>query len=74
MPQEDQPTGLRPARDVACGRALLGDLDSAIELLERALPGALEDTKAWLRHDRDLDPLCEDPRFVALLRRIEAQA
>ncbi len=59
--------------NVACGRAQLGNLDSAIELLERALPSALEETKAWLRHDSDLDPLREHPRFVELLRRIEAQ-
>jgi adenylate cyclase len=69
-----EPDDFLTVYNVACGHAQLGDLDSAIELLERALPSALEDTKAWLRHDRDLDPLREHPRFVALLRRIEAQA
>ena len=59
--------------NAACTYAQLGDLDSAIELLERALPSALEETKAWLRQDSDLDPLREHPRFVELLRRIEAQ-
>ena len=59
--------------NVACGYAQLGNLDSAIKLLERALPSALEDTRAWLRHDSHLDPLREHPRFVELLRRIEAQ-
>ena len=68
-----EPDDLFTLYNVACGYAQLGDLDSAIELLERALPSALEETKAWLRHDSDLDPLREHPRFVELLRRIEAQ-
>jgi hypothetical protein len=59
--------------NVACGYAHLGELDSAIELLERSMPSANEERKAWLRHDSDLDPLREHPRFVELLRRIEAQ-
>ena len=64
-----EPDDFLTVYNVACGHALLGDLDSALELLERALPSAREDTKAWLRHDRDLDPLREHPRFVELLRR-----
>jgi adenylate cyclase len=59
--------------NVACGYAHLGELDSAIELLEHSMPSANEERKAWLRHDGDLDPLREHPRFVELLRRIEAQ-
>ena len=68
-----EPDDLFTLYNVACGYTQLGSLDSAVELLERALPSALEETKAWLRHDSDLDPLREHPRFVALLRRIEAQ-
>ena len=59
--------------NVACAQAQLGDVDSAIEVLERAMPSANEEMKAWLRSDSDLDPLREHPRFVELLRRIGAQ-
>ena len=58
--------------NVACAHAQLGDVDKAIGVLERAMPSANEEMKAWLRNDSDLDPLREHPRFVELLRRIEA--
>lgn len=60
--------------NVACGYAHLGDLDSAMELLERSMPRANDERRAWLRHDSDLDPLRQHPRFVALLRRLEDRA
>ena len=59
--------------NVACGYAHLGDLDSAIELLERSMPSANEERKAWLRHDSDLDPLREHPRFMSLLRHLNVE-
>ena len=59
--------------NAACTYAQLGDIDSSIERLERALPSALEETKSWLRLDSDLDPLREHPRFQSLLHRIDAQ-
>ena len=59
--------------NAACTHAQLGDVDLAVELLERALPSAFEETKNWLHLDSDLDPLRKHPRFAALLRRIEAQ-
>jgi adenylate cyclase len=58
--------------NVACGYAQLGDFDGAIELLERGMPSANEERKAWLRHDSDLDPLRKHPRFVALIRMLGA--
>ena len=59
--------------NVACGYAHLGEIDSALELLERSMPRANEERKAWLRHDSDLDPLRQHPRFLALLRRLETE-
>ena len=37
------------------------------------MPRANEERKAWLRHDSDLDPLRQHPRFLALLRRLETE-
>lgn len=53
--------------NVACAYALLGMHDRAIELLQRAMASASSHRVAWMRQDRDLDPLRDDPRFVALL-------
>ena len=55
--------------NVACVMSLLGEPDRAIDLLERVLPRASVDRKAWLRRDNDLAPLRTQPRFVALLQR-----
>lgn len=59
--------------NVACGYAHLGEIDNALELLERSMPRANEERKAWLRHDSDLDLLRQHPRFLALLRRLETE-
>lgn len=56
--------------NVACAYAQLGELDAGVDVLERALPSAFEETKNWLRLDSDLDPLREHPRFQALLARL----
>ena len=59
--------------NIACTYSLLGLHDEAVDLLERAMPGASAHRIAWMRQDDDLAPLREHPRFVELLRRIEAQ-
>lgn len=56
--------------NVACTYSLLGDNDGAIELLERAIEQGYGH-RAWLAHDPDLAPLRDDPRFQALLERLE---
>ena len=59
--------------NAACTHAQLGDFDAGVELLERALPSAFEETRSWLRLDSDLDPLRRHPRFQALLARLECE-
>jgi adenylate cyclase len=52
--------------NVACMFTLLGELDTAIELLDQAIKQGYGH-RAWLEHDSDLAPLREHPKFLALL-------
>ncbi|MDQ3314868.1 MAG: tetratricopeptide repeat protein [Verrucomicrobiota bacterium] len=57
--------------NVACVYALLGEIDPAIDLLERLLPHANHETKAWVKHDSDLGAIRTHPRYRNLLDLIE---
>jgi adenylate cyclase len=56
--------------NVACAYSLLGDIESAFDLLERLLPHANHEIKAWIKHDSDLDPLRNHPRYQKILELI----
>src|SRR6184192_1794184 len=56
--------------NVACGYSTLGDIDAAFDLLERWLPFANHETKAWIKHDSDLDALRSHPRYQKILELI----
>jgi tetratricopeptide (TPR) repeat protein len=65
-------THLRPEDPVArynlaCSLSLTGRIDEAIAALNEALATGYEDFD-YLKEDRDLDPLRNDPRFIALLQ------
>jgi adenylate cyclase len=45
----------------------LGDHATAFDLLERLLPNANHETKAWIKHDSDFDALREQPRYQKIL-------
>jgi adenylate cyclase len=51
----------------------LGDVDAAIELLEPLLPKVTAAVLAELNSDPDLEPIRDDPRFVALVAEAEAR-
>ena len=51
----------------ACVYSLLGDIEPAFDLLERLLPQANHETKAWIKHDSDFDPLRDHPRYQKVL-------
>jgi len=55
--------------NLGCIHSLAGDIEEAIDCLERAAAGGLLQ-KGWYEHDGDLDPLRGHPRFKALLERM----
>ncbi len=56
--------------NAACVHSLLGDIEPAFDLLERLLPNANHETKAWIKHDSDLDSLRNHPRYHKILELI----
>jgi adenylate cyclase len=56
--------------NVACGYTKLGDIDAALDLLERSLPRAGPELAQWVKHDSDLDPLRNHPRYQKILELI----
>jgi len=57
--------------NVACVYSLLGDIERAFDLLERVLPHAGHELKhGWIKHDSDLDPLRDHPRYQKILELI----
>jgi adenylate cyclase len=55
--------------NLGCIHSLAGDVDEAVDCLERAAAGGLLQ-KGWYENDGDLDPLRGHPRFKALLERM----
>ncbi len=55
--------------NLGCIHSLAGDVDEAVDCLERAASGGLLQ-KGWYENDGDLDPLRGHPRFKALLERM----
>src|SRR5882724_10118082 len=53
--------------NVACVYSLVGEIEPAFDLLERLLPHANHETKAWIKHDSDFDPLRSHPRYQKVL-------
>ena len=58
--------------NVACSLATLGETEKAFDYLERAADqGAV--SAAWMRNDEDLVNLRDDPRYIALLKRVDGK-
>ncbi|TIX44138.1 MAG: tetratricopeptide repeat protein [Mesorhizobium sp.] len=53
--------------NTACLCCHFGELDRALDLLERLLPHANHETKAWVKQDSDFAPLHEHPRWQRVL-------
>ena len=56
--------------NAACAYALIGEAETAIELLERSVPRVRGQLRVRSQHDSDLDTLRSHPRFQALMQRI----
>ena len=56
--------------NVACGYALLGEMDLTLDVLERWRPRANVQTKSWMRGDSDFDSLRDHPRFQKFLDKL----
>jgi adenylate cyclase len=58
--------------NAACVYSMLGDLESAFDLLERLLPHVGYELRfGWIKHDSSLDPLRSHPRYQKILELIE---
>jgi TolB-like protein/Tfp pilus assembly protein PilF len=53
--------------NVACVYSHAHELDLALECLEKSISRGMAH-KEWIAHDSDLDPLRDNPRFIALLK------
>jgi adenylate cyclase len=57
--------------NAACIYTSLGDIEPALDVLERVIPHAGHELKhGWINHDSDLDPLRSHPRFQKILELI----
>jgi Flp pilus assembly protein TadD len=58
--------------NVACNFATLGDVDESLDYLEQAIEQGTVSSD-WMRNDEDLVSLRNNPRYTALLQRVEAK-
>lgn len=56
-----------PKYNIACAYVGLGELDLALDVLERVLMQAGPDAKQWIMADPDMDPIRDHPRFQDLI-------
>ena len=64
------PDDLLTQYNAACAYASIGEADTAIDLLERAVPRIRGRLRTRIRHDSDFDALRSLPRFQALLAKL----
>jgi adenylate cyclase len=57
--------------NIACMHSVLGEIDQAIDLLEKVLPHSSAEQMSWYRTDSDLDPVRGHPRYQKLLERVQ---
>jgi len=58
--------------NLACSFAIVGKVDQAIETLEHAVALGYHDC-SYLQRDPDLDGIRRDPRYKALIERVQSQ-
>jgi len=61
--------------DLGCAMSTLGEVDTALDFLETGLPRMRASYFIeWVKHDTDLDPLRDNPRFIRLIADLQARA
>jgi adenylate cyclase len=66
------PDDLVAQYNIACTYSQLGEVDQAIDLMEKVLPHSSAEQILWFTNDSDLDPIRSNPRYQKLLETIEA--
>ena len=56
--------------NAACCYTQLGDIDTALDLLERCLPNLGHEKQNWSKYDSELDPLRNHPRYQKIFELI----
>jgi adenylate cyclase len=65
------PDDLVAQYNAACSYSRLGDIDTALGLLEHCLPNLGHEKVNWAKYDSELDPLRRHPRYLKLFERID---
>jgi adenylate cyclase len=65
------PDDLVAQYNAACNYSLLGDIDAALDLLEKCLPKLGHEKVQWAKYDSDFDPVRSHPRYQKLFERID---
>jgi adenylate cyclase len=65
------PDDLVAQYNAACSYSRLGDIDTALGLLEKCLPNLGHEKVNWAKYDSELDPLRRHPRYLTLFERID---
>jgi adenylate cyclase len=67
------PDDLLALYNVACVYSQLGELNLAIDLMEKVLPICSPELKLWIDQDSDLHPIRSHPRYQKLLKTISGR-
>jgi adenylate cyclase len=64
------PDDLVAQYNAACSYSRLGDIDAALDLLEKCLPNLGHEKIKWAKYDSDFDPMRSNPRYEKLMQAI----
>ena len=65
------PDDLVAQYNAACSYSRLGDIDTALGLLEKCLPNLGHEKVNWAKYDSELEPLRSHPRYQRLFERVD---
>jgi adenylate cyclase len=68
------PTDINIQYNAACTYAILGEVERALDVLERWVPQVGEEMRLWFKNDSDFDSIRQHPRYGDLIRLAEGRA